>query len=125
MLINPETDPPVAKVASYSKMKYEASKASAGSKQKKQEVKEIKLRPVIGQADYDRQVKHTQDFLSNGAVVNVTLILKGRELNQIPDHVDFMEKFLDAVGSVANIENKPTVLGKRISVTLKPKKSPK
>ncbi|MDU6833352.1 MAG: translation initiation factor IF-3, partial [Bradyrhizobium sp.] len=53
--ISPNNSPPVCKIMDYGKYKYSAQKkaAEARKKQKVVEIKEIKLRPMIDDHDYD------------------------------------------------------------------------
>ena len=63
------------------KYKYDAQKkANKAKKQKKIEIKEIKLRPVTEIHDYTFKIKNAQKFLSKGDKVKFTIKFKGREL---------------------------------------------
>ena len=58
--------PPVCKIMDMGKYKYDAQKKAnkAKKKQKKIEIKEIKLRPVTEIHDYTFKIKNAQKFLS-------------------------------------------------------------
>ena len=62
--IAPNSSPPVCKILDYGKYKYQAQKkaAEARKKQKVVEVKEIKLRPMIDDHDYDVKMRSMQRF---------------------------------------------------------------
>jgi hypothetical protein len=62
--ISPNTNPPVCKIMDYGKFKYSAQKkaAEARKKQKVVEIKEIKLRPMIDDHDYDVKMRAMQRF---------------------------------------------------------------
>ena len=74
--------PPVCKIMDMGKYKYDAQKKAnkAKKKQKKIELKEIKLRPVTEIHDYTFKIKNAQKFLSKGDKVKFTIRFKGREL---------------------------------------------
>ena len=74
--------PPVCKIMDMGKYKYDAQKKAnkAKKKQKKIEIKEIKLRPVTEIHDYTFKIKNAQKFLSKGDKVKFTIKFKGREL---------------------------------------------
>jgi len=57
--ISPNTNPPVCKIMDYGKYKYSAQKkaAEARKKQKVVEIKEIKLRPMIDDHDYEVKMR--------------------------------------------------------------------
>ena len=80
--IAPNAKPPVCKIIDMGKYKYDAQKKAnkAKKKQKKIELKEIKLRPVTETHDYNFKIKNAQKFLSKGDKVKFTIRFKGREL---------------------------------------------
>ncbi len=80
--IAPNAKPPVCKIMDMGKYKYDAQKKAnkAKKKQKKIELKEIKLRPVTEIHDYTFKIKNAQKFLSKGDKVKFTIKFKGREL---------------------------------------------
>src|SRR5262249_31642055 len=73
--ISPNTSPPVCKIMDYGKFKYSAQKkaAEARKKQKIVEIKEIKLRPMIDDHDYDVKMRAMQRFFEEGDKVKITL----------------------------------------------------
>lgn len=72
---------PVAKVMDFGKVLYEKKKkqAEAKKKQKVVQVKEIKLRPKIGEHDYLTKMKHAYAFLQEGKHVKFSVFFRGRE----------------------------------------------
>ena len=72
---------PVAKIMDFGKVLYEKKKKQAESKknQKIVEVKEIKMRPKIGEHDYETKLRQISQFLNEGKKVKITLSFKGRE----------------------------------------------
>src|SRR5690606_33210554 len=66
--IAPNSVPPVCKILDYGKYKYQAQKkaAEARKKQKIVEVKEIKLRPMIDDHDYDVKMRSMHRFFEEG-----------------------------------------------------------
>ena len=81
--ISPNTNPPVCKIMDYGKFKYSAQKkaAEARKKQKVVEIKEIKLRPMIDDHDYDVKMRAMQRFFEEGDKVKITLRYRGRRLD--------------------------------------------
>ena len=95
--ISPNTNPPVCKIMDYGKFKYSAQKkaAEARKKQKIVEIKEIKLRPMIDDHDYDVKMRAMQRFFEEGDKVKITLRYRGREMA----HQEIGTKLLDKVKS--------------------------
>ena len=73
---------PVAKIMDFGKVQYAKKKQAAEQKkgQKIIQIKEIKVRPKIGEHDYQTKVNQAIDFLKDGKHVKVTLVFRGREI---------------------------------------------
>lgn len=73
---------PVAKVMDFGKVSYAKKKQQTEAKksQKVIQVKEIQVRPKIGEHDYQTKINNAIKFLLDGKRVKVTLIFKGREV---------------------------------------------
>ena len=80
--ISPDAVPPVAKILDYGKFKFQEQKraAEARKKQKVIEIKEIKMRPMIDDHDYEVKMKAIRRFFEEGDKVKVTLRFRGREM---------------------------------------------
>jgi translation initiation factor IF-3 len=72
---------PVVKIMDFGKVLYERKKKKGEAKkhQKVIQVKEIKMRPKIGEHDYQTKVNQGAQFLREGKRVKITLSFKGRE----------------------------------------------
>lgn len=72
---------PVAKIMDFGKVLYEKKKKQTEAKkhQKVIQIKEVKMRPSIGEHDYQTKFKQAVDFLKDGKHVKFTLFFKGRE----------------------------------------------
>lgn len=81
VLLNDTGDTPICKVMDFGKVLYERKKkqGEAKKKQKVIQIKEIKLRPKIGEHDYETKIKQAVQFLNDGKRVKVTLVFRGRE----------------------------------------------
>lgn len=72
---------PVAKIMDFGKAIY-SKKKKAGEAKKKQKVikvKEIKVRPKIGEHDLNTKLKQAAQFLKDGCRIKFTLVFRGRE----------------------------------------------
>ncbi|HEV2916249.1 MAG TPA: translation initiation factor IF-3 [Candidatus Babeliales bacterium] len=81
VLLNDTGPVPICKIMNHGKVLYERKKKLADSKkhQKVIQVKEIKIRPKIGEHDYETKIAQAVQFLKEGKRVKVTLCFRGRE----------------------------------------------
>jgi translation initiation factor IF-3 len=72
---------PVVKIMDFGKELYSRKKKQTEAKkhQKVIQVKEIKIRPKIGEHDYETKIKQAAQFLKDGKRVKITLCFRGRE----------------------------------------------
>lgn len=121
--VSPDAKPPVAKILDYGKFKYQEQKkaAEARKKQKVIEIKEIKMRPMIDDHDYDVKMKAIRRFFEEGDKVKITLRFRGREMA----HQELGQRLLDRVkkdtGEIAKVESEPRFEGRQIVMVLAPR----
>ena len=120
--IAPNARPPVCKIMDMGKYKYDAQKKAnkAKKKQKKIELKEIKLRPVTETHDYNFKLKNAQKFLSKGDKVKFTIRFKGRELQHSNLGHNLMNKIQEDIKLVGKVEMNPKFDGKQMIMVIQP-----
>ena len=120
--IAPNAKPPVCKIIDMGKYKYDAQKKAnkAKKKQKKIELKEIKLRPVTETHDYNFKLKNAQKFLSKGDKVKFTIRFKGRELQHANLGYNLMNKIQEDIKLVGKVEMNPKFDGKQMIMVIQP-----
>ena len=120
--IAPNAKPPVCKIIDIGKYKYDAQKKAnkAKKKQKKIELKEIKLRPVTETHDYNFKLKNAQKFLSKGDKVKFTIRFKGRELQHSNLGYNLMNKIQEDIKLVGKVEMNPKFDGKQMIMVIQP-----
>ena len=120
--IAPNAKPPVCKIIDIGKYKYDAQKKAnqAKKKQKKIEVKEIKLRPVTETHDYQFKIRNAQKFISKGDKVKFTIRFKGRELQHAHLGEELMDKIKVDMQEVGKVELDPRFDGKQIIMVIQP-----
>jgi translation initiation factor IF-3 len=103
--ISPNNNPPVCKIMDYGKYKYSAQKkaAEARKKQKVVEIKEIKLRPMIDDHDYDVKMRAMLRFFEEGDKVKITLRYRGREMAHQEIGTKLLDNVKTAVADVAKV----------------------
>jgi translation initiation factor IF-3 len=121
--IAPNSTPPVAKILDYGKYKYQAQKkaAEARKKQKVVEVKEIKLRPMIDDHDYDVKMRSMKRFFEEGDKVKITLRFRGREMAHQELGFKLLDRVKSDVGPVAKVESEPRFEGRQMIMVLAPR----
>ena len=120
-----QADPPVARVMDYGKYRYELEqKAKLARKHQTQvHVKEIKLRPKIGQHDYETKKGHVERFLRQRAKVKVTIMFRGRERKHPDRGRDLLMRLADEVKEIGLIEPQPLLEGRNMTMVLGPTKN--
>ena len=120
--ISPNAKPPVCKIIDMGKYKYDAQKKAnkAKKKQKKIEIKEIKLRPVTETHDYQFKIKNAQRFISKGDKVKFTIRFKGRELQHSHLGNELMNKIKEDMQDIGKVELHPKFDGKQMIMVIQP-----
>ena len=120
--IAPNANPPVCKIMDMGKFKYDRQKKAnkAKKKQKKIDLKEIKLRPVTEVHDYTFKIKNAQKFLSKGDKVKFTIKFKGRELQHTDLGNELMEKIKQDMKEIGRVELQPKFEGKQMIMVIQP-----
>ena len=120
--ISPNANPPVCKIMDMGKYKYDAQKKAnkAKKKQKKIELKEIKLRPVTEVHDYTFKIKNAQKFISKGDKVKFTIKFKGRELQHSHLGNELMDKIKLDMKEIGRVELQPKFDGKQMIMVIQP-----
>jgi translation initiation factor IF-3 len=121
--ISPNTNPPVCKIMDYGKFKYSAQKkaAEARKKQKIVEIKEIKLRPMIDDHDYDVKMRAMQRFFEEGDKVKITLRYRGREMAHQEIGTKLLDKVKADVAEFAKVEQDARFEGRQVVMVLAPR----
>ena len=118
MEVSPNADPPVCRILNYGKLKYEEKKKIQINKKKQHviKVKEIRVRPRIDDHDLMTKLNMGRKFLSDGCKLKITLIFRGRELSRIDLGKDVMDKVIEQLSEIAEIEKDIPLEGRRMSV---------
>jgi translation initiation factor IF-3 len=121
--ISPNTTPPVCKILDVGKYKYQAQKkaAEARKKQKVVEIKEIKLRPMIDDHDYDVKMRSMKRFFEEGDKVKVTLRFRGREMAHQELGFQLLNRVKSDTGPLAKVESEPRFEGRQMIMVLAPR----
>jgi translation initiation factor IF-3 len=122
--VAPQADPPVCRVMNFSKYRYEQElKAKQARKhQSTIVIKEIKLRPKIGDADYETKKSHVVRFLEHNDKVKVTIMFRGRELVHPERGEALLMRLAEDVKELGGVESPPNLDGRNMIMMLAPVK---
>ena len=107
VLVSQSADAPVARILDYGKHQYQQKKRQKQTS--KPTVKEVKLRPNIGESDYQLRIDKAVQWLGKGDSVKFLIRLRGRE----HQHRERATKLLDRVVQDLGEAGKVQTLDKR------------
>jgi translation initiation factor IF-3 len=124
--VSPDARPPVCKILDYGKYKYEHEKREKEARKKQHTVvvKEIKIRPKIGEHDLEVKLKHVKEFFEEGDRVRLIITFRGREMAHQDLGRAVLEKALAALSEHGVLEQHPKFEGNNLGCLLAPKAVP-
>ena len=126
VLVNGNSNPPVCKVMDYNKYLYEKQKKEKEALKKQKanmsELKEFRLSPVIDVGDFETKLRNATKYLEKGDRIKLSIRFKGRQMAHTELGREVLERFASRVTDYADIEQKPKLDGKTMTMLLVPKK---
>lgn len=118
--VAPMATPPVVKFLDFGQYKYELTKREKEAKRKQRSVsfKEVRLKPKIGQGDFETKVRRAIEFLEEGDRVKVAVQFRGRELTHPEIGRNLLARFSEAIKDHGVIERAPLLEGKSMHITV-------
>lgn len=116
--VSPNSIPPVCKIMDFGKYKYQLSKKQTSGK--KIDVKEVKVRPQIGEHDLVLKVKSIRRFLDEGNKAKVMMLFRGREAVRPDLGMKVFDRIKELLTGKFNIEQMPKLEGKQITMVIAP-----
>ena len=122
--VNGSAQPPVIKLISFSKFKYQESKKLQAEKRgiKGGDLKEIQMTPFIGPGDYETRVKKSREFLTAGNKVKLSVKFQGRQMTHQEFGHNLITKFKTDLQDYGTAEGEAKLIGKRLMITFTPVK---
>ena len=124
--ISPNAKPPVCKILDYGKYRYEQQKKQKEALKKQKanmsELKEFRLSPVIDVGDFETKLRNATKYLEKGDRIKLTIRFKGRQMAHTELGNEVLERFASRVEDIADIEQKPNLDGRVMTMLLVPKK---
>ncbi len=123
VLVAPQAQPPVCKIMNYGKYKFEQAKKEkeAKKKQKAVEIKEVRITPNIEEHDFSFKAKNIRKFIEDGNKVKITVKFRGRELNNSKLGEEMLNKFVEELSDIANLDRSPKLEGRNMFIMLSKK----
>ena len=114
--IAPEASPPVCKLGNYSKFLYEKEKKIKEARKNRGggQVKEIRIRPKIGEHDLMVKINAISKFLKEHHKVRVSFVFMGREMEHRDIGAKMLEKIEQQIAGVGVVESRPQMYGNRM-----------
>jgi len=114
--------PPVCRLQDYGKYKYEQTKKEREAKrgQKVSLLREIRLRPKIGNHDFEAKARSAKKLLGEGNKVKLTVMFRGREITHREIGRRLLERMAESLKEASSIERQPLMDGRRMSMFLLP-----
>ncbi len=118
--VAPTATPSVCRLLDYGKYKYQQTKKERETRksQKIALVREIRLRPKIGDHDFEAKAKSTKKLLEKGNKVKVVVLFRGREITHSEIGWKLLQRMAETMKGVAAVEGQPVLEGKRMSIVL-------
>ncbi len=127
--VAPGAKPPVCRLLNYGKFIYERAKKEkqARKSQRAVEIKEIRMRPKIGEHDLAFKTRRVRKFLGDGAKVRLRVRFRGRERSYPEIGRDLLKRVSAGLADVAVVEQEPNIEegGRSVFLLLAPKATDK
>lgn len=111
VVVSEGKDVPVARVMDFGKHQYQKKKRQNASA--KATLKEVKMRPNIGESDYTRWIDSAQQWLGKGDAVKFQVRLRGREHQHRDRATELLQRIasdLETQGKVQSFDRRALVL---------------
>jgi len=120
--VAPAAVPPVCRLLDYGKYKYQQAKKEQEIRksQKVSLLREIRLRPKIGDHDFEAKARTARKLLADGDKVKVTVLFRGREVTHPELGWKLLQRMTETLNDSSSIERQPVMAGKRMDIILTP-----
>lgn len=121
--VQPNAVPPVCRLMDYGRFRYEESRKERESRKRAKTIalKEIRMKPKIGEHDVETKARNARRFLTAGDRVKVSVRFRGRENLHQDIGRDLLLRMIDDLSDVAIVDQQPRSEGQDMSILLSPK----
>jgi translation initiation factor IF-3 len=120
--VAPTAVPPVCRLLDYGKFKYEQAKKERNSRKSQKIVllREIRLRPKIGEHDFEAKARTAIKLLGEGDKVKVTVMFRGREITHPDLGRKLLLKMAESLKDAGTVDGQPMMEERRMNIVLSP-----
>jgi len=120
--VAPNAVPPVCRIMDYGKFSYEQTKKEreARKRQKKIEIKTIRLTPRTDEFHRNIGVRNARKWLAEGKKVKFMVRFRAREITYPEIGQNMLQVIAEDLKDVAVVEQKPTLEGWRMTLMMSP-----
>jgi translation initiation factor IF-3 len=121
--VQPNAAPPVCRLMDYGRFRYEESRKERESRRKSAiaVVKEVRIYPKIAEHDLVTKSRQAQRFLEQGDKVKVAVLFRGREMLHQEIGRTLLDRVVQELAPVSNVDQTAKMEGRTMSVFLSPK----
>lgn len=118
------SNPPVARITEFAKFLYDQKQREKRQRKntKEVEVKELRFGPNIGDHDLDIRIERAREFLKAGNKVKINCQFKGRMITHPEVGKAKIERMLQELEDLIEVERTPYHEGRSVIALLQPKK---
>jgi translation initiation factor IF-3 len=122
VMVAPNAAPPVCRILDYGKYKYtqERKERELRKGQKTVDIREIRLRPKIGDHDFEAKVRVAKKLLNGGDKIRIVVLFRGREITHPDLGAKLLERMVESLKGIVGIEKQPLLEGKRLTMVITP-----
>ncbi len=122
--VAPGATPPVCRIMNYGKFQYQKSKRAHEAKKHQKQVvmKEVKFRPKTEEHDFQFKKNNILRFLNEGNKAKASIVFRGREMTHQELGRKLMDRLVQDLAEVADVERMPKMEGYMLVAIFLPKK---
>lgn len=103
VVVSESKEAPVAKILDYGKHQYQQKKRQRQSA--KPSMKEVQLRPNVGESDYSLRINRAVEWLGKGDSVKFQVRLRGREHQHRDRAAELLDRIVADLGAAGKVQS--------------------
>jgi translation initiation factor IF-3 len=114
--------PPVCRLLDYGRYKYEQEKKERKLRrsQRASLLRQVRLRPKIGDHDFEAKARSARKLLGNGDKVMVSVFFRGREITHPEIGWRLLQRMAEVLKEASSLDKQPMMNGRRMVMILAP-----
>ena len=120
--VAPTSVPPVCRLLDYGKYKYAQAKKEQEARkgQKTSELRQVRMRPKIGEHDFNAKARTARKLLTGGDKMKVTILFRGREITHPELGFKLLQRMATSLEDISVMERQPSMEGRQMYIILAP-----